>query len=186
MLTLSHFIGSIDVATLTVTQVKSGALAVGQTVIGPHVPPNVRITQLGTGTGAEGTYALGVALGAGVASEEMTSGSEDLLLQSELTFATTRAIVPLLAVPAQIMTVTLGGQSCNINIYQRTTGLYIDVGISGQLVVGGVVALDRCKIVRDPYLGFIGDLAFWDSQGREDPSWPQLNTRYFLGYFSPT
>jgi hypothetical protein len=64
--------------------------------------------------------------------------------------------------------------------------LFIDVGINGKLIIGGVIAHDRCKIVRDPYLGFIGDLAFWDSQGTQDPDWTGLNSRYYLGYFYPT
>jgi hypothetical protein len=101
------------------------------------------------------------------------------------TIATLRLIVPLLAEPAQVLTVELNGQNCDIAVYQRTTGLYVDLGINGVLVIGGVIARDRIRIVRDAYLGFIGDLAFWDSQGTSDPDWTQLNTRYFLGYFFP-
>ena len=41
---------------LTVTAVSSGALAVGQTLSGTGVTANTIITQLGTGTGANGTY----------------------------------------------------------------------------------------------------------------------------------
>jgi hypothetical protein len=99
---------------------------------------------------------------------------------------TTRLIVPLLAVPAQVLSIDLNGQACNINVYQRTTGLFVDLGINDTLVIGGVIALDRIKIVRDVYLGFQGDLAFWDSHGTRDPDWAGLGTRYFLGYFFPT
>jgi hypothetical protein len=99
--------------------------------------------------------------------------------------ATTRQIIPLRQVPSQVLSVQLQNQNCNINVYQRTTGLYVDVGINGALVIGGVLALDRVKIIRDRYLGFIGDLAFWDSQGLADPDWTGLNSRYFLGYFFP-
>ncbi len=99
---------------------------------------------------------------------------------------TTRFIVPLLAVPSQIVTVELNNQSVNLNVYQRTIGLFVDVGINNILIIGGVIALDRVKIVRDPYLGFVGDLAFWDSMGLTDPNWTGLGTRYFLGYFYPT
>jgi hypothetical protein len=99
---------------------------------------------------------------------------------------TLRLVVPLLAVPAQVVSIDLNGQACNLNVYQRTTGLYVDLGINDTLIIGGVIALDRIKIVRDVYLGFIGDLAFFDSQGTQDPDWTGLNTRYFLGYFYPT
>jgi hypothetical protein len=101
-------------------------------------------------------------------------------------YTTMRAVVPLLTVASQILTVQLNQQSCNLNVYQRTTGLFIDVGIGGQLIICGVIAHDRCKILRDTYLGFVGDLAFWDSQGTQDPDWTGLNQRYYLGYFYPT
>jgi hypothetical protein len=105
---------------------------------------------------------------------------------SGFTTFTTRLIVPLLTIPAQVLTVTLNGQNCNINVYQRTTGLFVDLGINNQLIIGGVLAHDRVKIVRDAYFGFQGDLAFWDSQGTQDPDWTGLSQRYFLGYFYPT
>lgn len=186
MIILSHFTGAITLNILTVTEVQSGALAVGHTVIGDHVPDDVRITLLGTGDGGVGTYALNKTLPLGVAGERMTSGSESLILKSELVEATTRMVIPLLPVPSQLLTIGLLGQNCNIKVYQRTTGLYVDLGISGKMVIGGVIAHDRCRIVRDPYLGFLGDLAFWDSQGTSDPNWTELNSRYYLGYFSPT
>jgi hypothetical protein len=100
--------------------------------------------------------------------------------------ATLRAVVPLLTLPSQRLTVQLNGQSCDINVYQGIAGLYVDLGVNGSLVIGGVIAYDRNKIVRDPYLGFVGDIAFWDSQGTQDPDWTGLNQRYYLGYFYPT
>lgn len=105
---------------------------------------------------------------------------------SGFVIATQRAIVPLITAPSQILSVELNGQSCNINVYQRTTGLYIDLGINDTLIIGGVLALDRVKIVRDGYLGFTGDIAFFDIMGMQDPDWTGLNVRYFLGYWFPT
>jgi hypothetical protein len=60
------FTGSISITTLTVTAVVSGTLAVGQLITGSGVsasPPGssaTYITALGTGTGATGTYVVGV------------------------------------------------------------------------------------------------------------------------------
>lgn len=51
--------GSIAAATLTVTAVASGALAIGQTITGPNILPGTVITALGTGSGGAGTYAVG-------------------------------------------------------------------------------------------------------------------------------
>ena len=95
----------------------------------------------------------------------------------------TLIIVPLQAVPAQTMVTMLNGQSVRLNVYQRTTGLFVDVGINDALVIAGVIALDRNWIVRDLYRGLIGDLAFWDSMGTEDPIYTGLQSRYFLGYW---
>ncbi|HEY1441401.1 MAG TPA: hypothetical protein VGF65_11295 [Mycobacterium sp.] len=96
-----------------------------------------------------------------------------------------RQIVPLQTVPAQVLNTTLNGQYCQINVYQRTTGLFVDVGLNGLLVVGGILALDRNWIIRDFYRGFLGDITFWDSQGTEDPDWTGIGQRFFLGYWPP-
>lgn len=54
--------GSIATTTLTVTAVAtgSGALAVGQRIVGSNVTPGTYITALGTGTGGTGTYTVSV------------------------------------------------------------------------------------------------------------------------------
>ena len=186
MIILSQFTATIDLNILTVSEMRKGAIAVDHTIFGDHVPPDVRVTGLITGDGGVGRYALNKAMPFGIASGAMTSGSDAIISSSELTPATTRMIVPLVAHPAQMLTVGLNGQSCNLNIYQRTTGLYIDLGVNGKLIIGGVIAHDRCRIVRDLYRGFLGDLAFWDSQGTQDPDWTGLGSRYYLGYFAPT
>jgi hypothetical protein len=49
---------SIASATMTVSAVTSGALAVGQTVSGTGILAGTRITALGTGTGGTGTYTV--------------------------------------------------------------------------------------------------------------------------------
>lgn len=91
-------------------------------------------------------------------------------------------IVPLVAVASQTLTVQLGGQPCRINVYQKSTGLYVDLYVSDQLIIGGVLALDRNRIVRSAYLGFLGDLEFADTQGREDPVSTGLGSRFLFCY----
>jgi hypothetical protein len=54
----ASFTGSISSTTLTVTQVKSGTLAIGQQVFGSGVATGTIITGLGTGTGGTGTYTV--------------------------------------------------------------------------------------------------------------------------------
>jgi hypothetical protein len=94
-------------------------------------------------------------------------------------------IVPLQAVASQAVTVSLGGQLCQLNVYQRAFGLFIDVLVNNSLIIGGVICLNQNLIVRSAYLGFIGDLAFVDTQGTTDPTYTGLGSRYQLGYLSP-
>lgn len=95
-------------------------------------------------------------------------------------------VVPLQPVPSQTVAVTLATQPCSINVYQRSTGLYCDLYMNDVLVIGGVICLNYNTIVRDAYLGFIGDIAFLDTQGDTDPVYTGLGSRYVLGYFAPS
>ena len=56
----AQFIGSVSGTTLTVTLMKSGTIAVGQSLFGLNVSPETVITALGTGTGGVGTYAINI------------------------------------------------------------------------------------------------------------------------------
>lgn len=91
-------------------------------------------------------------------------------------------VVPLQAVPSQVVTVTLAGQACRIAVAQRRTGLYVDLYVSDAAIITGVIAQDANRIVRDAYLGFTGDLAFFDTLGSQDPDYTGLGGRYFLAY----
>jgi hypothetical protein len=91
-------------------------------------------------------------------------------------------IVPIIDAFAQTLTITLGGQSCRIDIKTRTTGLYCDLYVNDTLIIGGVVCRNLTRIVIDAYLGFIGDLMFSDTQGESDPSSPGLGSRFLLFY----
>lgn len=91
-------------------------------------------------------------------------------------------VIPIAAVPNQTLSVLLDGQDTRINIYQKTTGLYVDVLLAGVMLVSASIARDRQTIVRQEYLGFIGDIFFKDLLGGTDPVYPGLGTRYVLGY----
>lgn len=97
--------------------------------------------------------------------------------------------IPLLTVPAQELTVVLGGQVCQLKVYQKSTGLYMDVSVSNVLLVAGVICQNNNRIVRESYIGFLGDLAFFDTQGDDDPNYlglgPADDARWALLYYSP-
>lgn len=105
-------------------------------------------------------------------------------------------VIPLTEAPSQDLSTTLAGQVCRMvvyaksvmapillpemiatdpPVYQNVCPVYLDLyltpagGGAEELVVGGVVAHHATRIVRDTYLGFVGDLAFYDTQGEEDP-----------------
>jgi hypothetical protein len=94
-------------------------------------------------------------------------------------------IIQIQAVPAQTLQVTLSGQSVQISLYQKTTGLFCDVSVNNSVIVTGVICQNLNRIVRDVYRGFIGDLAFLDQQGTLDPTYDLFGTRYLLLYLAP-
>ena len=91
-------------------------------------------------------------------------------------------IIPLTATPAQTLIVVLGNQLCQIDVYQKFFGLFINLSVAGVLVIGGVVCENLNRIVRSTYLGFVGDLCFIDTQGSDDPDYVGLGDRYVLAY----
>jgi hypothetical protein len=94
--------------------------------------------------------------------------------------------IPLQAVPSQTVSVALNNQACQINVYTLTTGLYVDLLVNDAQIIGGVVAQNLNVIVRDAYLGFVGDLAFADTQGDDDPVYTGLGSRFILVYLFPS
>lgn len=90
--------------------------------------------------------------------------------------------IPISALPSQIVSVVLSGQSCRINISQKSTGLFVNLYVNDALIVGGVICLNSVPIVRDAYLGFKGDLLFYDIQQFADPVYSDLGTRFKLLY----
>ncbi|UCL84493.1 hypothetical protein [Pseudomonas sp. HS-18] len=91
-------------------------------------------------------------------------------------------IIPLAAIASQTLKVVLGQQNCVLNVYQKSTGMYLDVTLEGERILSGVLCRDRVRCVRQAYLGFMGDLSFMDTQGTEDASFQGLGTRWVLMY----
>jgi len=91
-------------------------------------------------------------------------------------------VVPVAALPNQTLNVALGGQSVTLHLFQRRTGLFLDLYVNNALVLGGMIARDRTMFVRDAYWDFVGDLAFFDTEGTSDPTYDGLGGRYLLAY----
>jgi len=92
-------------------------------------------------------------------------------------------VVPIRPVPNQTLTVQLANQNCQLNVRQSLYGLFMDVYVNDTLIIGGVLCENLNRIVRNAYLGFIGDFVFYDiTQFDADPEYVNLGTRYFLVY----
>lgn len=94
-------------------------------------------------------------------------------------------IIPIKATPNQTFKVVLAGQYCRINLYTLSTGLYLDLLVDNAPIITGRLCLNSVLLVRQAYLGFIGDLIFNDTQGASDPDYAGLGSRYRLLYLTP-
>ena len=92
--------------------------------------------------------------------------------------------IPIQPIPAQSLKVVLANQNCQIRIYQKSNGIFVDVNSDGIDIVIGVIARNAVPIVCREYLGFSGNLFFIDSQGLDDPQFAGLNSRFFLVYLT--
>lgn len=93
-------------------------------------------------------------------------------------------VIPLAAVASQVVAVGLGAQSCRLEIYQKSTGLFLDLYVADRPVIVGVICRDRNVLVPDAYRAFDGNLAFYDTQGTVDPSYLGLGDRFQLVWLS--
>lgn len=92
--------------------------------------------------------------------------------------------VPLQPVPAQVSKVVLGGQNCQINIYQKPQGVFVDISADGVDVAVATIARDIDPLVSRTYTGFIGNLLFIDTQGNSDPGYTGFGSRFSLVYLT--
>ena len=92
--------------------------------------------------------------------------------------------IPIQPVPSQITEVVLGAQNCQILIYQKPQGMFVDINVNGADVVTGVIARDAVPLVCREYAGFSGNLVFIDTQGSADPVYDGLGSRYSLVYLT--
>lgn len=95
-------------------------------------------------------------------------------------------VIPIQPVPSQQVLCVLDGQNCQISIYLRGSNIYVDLNSDGvnrclACLAHNAVALDSCNA----WDGFLGNLYFIDTQGKDDPEYTGFNTRWFLVYLFP-
>jgi hypothetical protein len=108
-------------------------------------------------------------------------------------------LIPLTAVPSQLISANLNSQSVSLSIYQLgfppVAELYIDLVSNGTPIVncrkcrafsGSSTESAPFLLLDAGYWGFQGDFLFLDTQGDEDPQYSGLSSRWQLIYYSPT
>jgi hypothetical protein len=92
-------------------------------------------------------------------------------------------LIPVQAIPNQGLQVTLANQQVALAIYQTDYGLFMDVISNGSEVVTGVLCENQNRIVRDAYLGFVGDFEWTDTSGQGvDAIYTGLGAQFLLVY----
>ena len=91
-------------------------------------------------------------------------------------------IIPLTPGQNQTLKVILADQLCKISIYENSTGLYLDLTVNANVIRTSVLCLNKVQMIKESYLGFIGRLMFFDTEGNSDPVSSGLGTRYELRY----
>lgn len=95
-------------------------------------------------------------------------------------------VVPLQPIANQSLQAQLNGQACTLTVYQSNYGLFVTVEIGTADIINNALGKNLVRMVRDLYLGFSGDLVFYDTQGSSDPVYTGLGSRFVLVYLSPT
>lgn len=91
--------------------------------------------------------------------------------------------IPLQAVPNQTLAVTLNRQSAQIAVRQNGKNIYFGLRSNTTPIIRTKVCRDRNRLLLDVgYRGFIGDFAFVDTQGTDDPLYTGLGSRFLLFY----
>jgi hypothetical protein len=91
--------------------------------------------------------------------------------------------VPLQPVPNQTLAITLAQQPVQLAVRQNAGQLYLDLVLRGESIVRTRICRDRQRLLLDAqYRGFVGDFAFVDTQGTEDPKYTGLGSRWQLYY----
>lgn len=90
--------------------------------------------------------------------------------------------IPLKTVPVQKISVNLSGQDVVIALVPRLGKLYATVKLNRQVIVRERVCLNTVPLVNEAYRGMVGDLFFVDLQGKNDPIWQELGSRFVLCY----
>lgn len=90
--------------------------------------------------------------------------------------------IPLNQSPSQSRNVVLAGQPCSIALRELDGRQYLSLSLNGEVLCQNVLLVNKSRIVRCAYKGFIGDLFVVDTQGDEAPNYKGWGTRWVLAF----
>ncbi|GBR71014.1 phage baseplate plug family protein [Gluconobacter kanchanaburiensis] len=90
--------------------------------------------------------------------------------------------IPLAATASQTLNVVLNQQLVRLDVYQRSTGLFMDIWLNDERIVAGAICQNLNPVVHTDYLGLGGDFVFVDTQGSDNPTYDGLGGRYVLTF----
>ena len=88
------------------------------------------------------------------------------------------------AIPNQQLQCQLGTQAVTLVITQTTFGLFMTVMVAGVTIISNVLCENLNRVVRDAYLGFVGDFVWYSTQDESDPVFTGIGSQYLLIYLS--
>ena len=91
-------------------------------------------------------------------------------------------LIPIQPKPSQVTSIVLANQNCQISLYSKSTGIFFDLIVNDVTILSARMVRNAVPLVRQKYLGFVGDLVVIDTQGKSDPEYTGLGTRYLLYY----
>ena len=92
--------------------------------------------------------------------------------------------IPIQPVPSQLVKAVLASQNCQISIYQKAQGVFVDLNSNGSDIEIATLAHDIVALNSRVYSSFIGNLLFLDSQGNDDPTYTGFGIRFHLLYLT--
>jgi len=92
-------------------------------------------------------------------------------------------LVPTQPLPSQVFNVILDEQSITVTLRQLASGLFMNIQLNGQQMLGLVICQNLNRIVRNTYFGMAGDFIFYDENGTGlDPVFTGLGAQFSLYY----
>lgn len=94
--------------------------------------------------------------------------------------------IPLQPAASQSLTCPIAGLYCHIWLRQLFTGLYMDLTAGTTPLLLGILCQNDTDLIRNPASPLPGKLYFTDTQGRDDPVFSGLGSRFLLHYEDDT